>query len=394
MIISDDQCWNDFGFMGHTAVETPHLDRLAAQGAVFRRGYVPSSLCRPSLASMVTGLYPHEHLITGNDPPKELDRNVMLKHIRAAPSLPRLLGAHGYRSFQSGKWWEGNYREGGFSDGMTHGDTSRGGRHGDEGLTIGREGMKPVVDFLDEVGERPFLLWYAPFLPHQPHNPPARLAEKYASKTDSPHVARYWAMCEWFDETCGELLDQLDVRGLSENTIVVFVVDNGWIQQPDHAGYAPRSKRSPYDGGLRTPILVRWPGVVEPVVSDTPVSSIDLAPTILKACRVEVPPAMTGIDLVALANAEAHGEPVVAPPVFGSTLAHDIVDIDRPAASVEYRYTVDGPWKLIVPARGDESPELYNVVNDPWEQHNLAAEEPERVDQLRALIDAWWTPAK
>ncbi|MEZ6070365.1 MAG: sulfatase-like hydrolase/transferase [Pirellulales bacterium] len=231
-------------------------------------------------------------------------------------------------------------------------------------------------------------------MPHQPHNPPARLAEKYASKTDSPHVARYWAMCEWFDETCGELLDQLDVRGLSENTIVVFVVDNGWIQQPDHAGYAPRSKRSPYDGGLRTPILVRWPGVVEPVVSDTPVSSIDLAPTILKACRVEVPPAMTGIDLVALANAEAHGEPVVAPPVFGSTLAHDIVDIDRPAASVEYRYTVDGPWKLIVPARGDESPELYNVVNDPWEQHNLAAEEPERVDQLRALIDAWWTPAK
>lgn len=394
MIISDDQSWNDFGFMGHASIETPHLDRLAAQSAVFRRGYVPSSLCRPSLATLATGLYLHEHKITGNDPPKRLDRNVMLKHIRSAPSVPRLLGERGYLSHQSGKWWEGNYREGGFTHGMTHGDTTRGGRHGDEGLAIGREGMQPVFDFIDTASDQPFLIWYAPFLPHRPHNPPARLEEKYAQLTDSPYVARYWAMCEWFDETCGELLDYLDEKGLSDNTIVMFVVDNGWIQQQRAGAYAPRSKRSPYDGGLRTPIMVHWPGVVEPLVSDTPVSSIDLAPTILKAAGSEVPAVMSGIDLVALAAAESRGEQVPRRPLFGSTLAHDIADIDRPAASVRYRYTVDGPWKLIVPAATDESPELYNVVDDPWERQNLAAAESERVRRMSESIDAWWTPGE
>jgi uncharacterized sulfatase len=261
------------------------------------------------------------------------------------------------------------------------------------GLAIGRQGMQPVFDFIDEASEQSFFIWYAPFLPHQPHNPPARLEEKYARLTDSPHVARYWAMCEWFDETCGELLDYLDNKGLSENTIVLFVVDNGWIQQPDARGYAPRSKRSPYDGGLRTPIMVRWPGVVEPLVSDTPVSSIDLAPTVLEACGVEVPAATSGIDLVALAAAESKGERVPPRPIFGSTLAHDIADIDRPEASVEYRYTVNGPWKLIVPADG-ASPELYNVVDDPWERRNLAEDESDRVRDLSAAIDDWWTPGE
>ena len=85
LIISDDQSWTDFGFMGHPAIRTPHIDRLARQSAVFPHGYVPSSLCRPSLATMVTGLYPHQHGITGNDPPRGTDRGKMLKHIQAHP---------------------------------------------------------------------------------------------------------------------------------------------------------------------------------------------------------------------------------------------------------------------------------------------------------------------
>jgi uncharacterized sulfatase len=233
MMISDDQSWTDFGFMGHDTIKTPNLDRLASQSAVFPRGYVPSSLCRPSLATLMTGLYPHQHKISGNDPPAGTDRAEMLRHIRRLPTLPRLLAKQGYVSHQSGKWWEGSHQLGGFTAGMTHGDPKRGGRHGDEGLTIGRQGLQPIFDFVDSAGEKPFFLWYAPFMPHTPHTPPKRLLDKYTAPEKSIHIARYQAMCEWFDETCGQLLDYLDKKNLADNTLVVFVTDNGWIQQTD-----------------------------------------------------------------------------------------------------------------------------------------------------------------
>jgi arylsulfatase A-like enzyme len=196
LIISDDQTWTDFGFMGHTVIKTPHLDRLARECALFPQGYVPSSLCRPSLVTLITGLYPHQHKITGNDPPKGTDRKEMLKHIRRLPTLPRLLASKGYFSHQSGKWWEGNHKLGGFTAGMTHGDPQRRGRHGDEGLKIGREGMQPIFDFIDGCDEKPFFLWYAPFLPHTPHNPPQRLLNKYRSVDRPIELSRYYAMCE------------------------------------------------------------------------------------------------------------------------------------------------------------------------------------------------------
>src|SRR5688572_6168376 len=144
MIISDDQAWTDYGFMGHPHIQTPHLDRLARESLTFRRGYVPSSLCCPSLASLITGRFPHQHLITGNDPPipagmKNSDfyksrafldgREVMTRHLGAWPLLPRILGEAGYVSLQTGKWWQGHYSSGGFTEGMT-----QGGRHGDDGL--------------------------------------------------------------------------------------------------------------------------------------------------------------------------------------------------------------------------------------------------------------------
>jgi len=122
MIISDDQGWTDFSFMGHPTVRTPALDRLAAQGLVFTHGYVPTSLCRPSLATMITGLYPHQHKLTGNEPPRpdgkrklEPDEQTeyrrqcaeMIQYIDQVPTLPRLLATRGYMSLQTGKWWEG-----------------------------------------------------------------------------------------------------------------------------------------------------------------------------------------------------------------------------------------------------------------------------------------------
>lgn len=391
LILSDDQAWSDYGFMGHDVIQTPHLDRLAGQSALFTNGYVPSSLCRPSLMTIISGLYPHQHKVVGNDPPRGTsDRNVLLKHIRAVPVLPRMLGELGYQSFQAGKWWEGHWREGGFTAGMSHGDPARGGRHGDAGLKIGREGMEPVFEFIRQCGEKPFFLWYAPMLPHTPHNPPERLFRKYQAPGRSDHVARYYAMCELFDETCGQLLDFLDQQGLADNTLVVYVTDNGWIQNPEGRNFAPKSKRSPYDGGLRTPIMLRWPGKIAPARHETLVSSIDLAPTILAACGLKATPDMPGVNLLDVIAGRGSRRDTL----FGEVLEHDIVDIDDPSASLLFRWCRRGKWKVIVPAASEKAVELYDLAADPWETSNLAGSEPEVAGQLVAELKGWWSPGE
>ena len=387
MILGDDQAWTDYGFMGHPEIKTPHLDKLASQSACFAQGYVPSSLCRPSLACLLTGLYTHQHKISGNDPPKGTDRVEMLRHVRRLPMLPKWLGERGYSSFQSGKWWEGAPVEGGFTAAMSHGDPARGGRHGDVGLKIGREGMQPVFDFIDGTQSKPFFLWYAPMLPHTPHNPPERLLTKYQRDGKTLPVAKYHAMCEWFDETVGELLAHLDKRGLAQNTMVVFSCDNGWIQQPNGNLFAPKSKKSPYDGGLRTPILVRWPGHIEPARIETPVSSIDIAPTMLAAAGVTPKEPLPGLDLAHIA---ANGGKSDRTALFGATFNHDVADIDRPAASLEFRWCRSENWKLIQP-HGPGAVELYDVQADPLEVKNLAEQHPATVTQLQQQIERWWS---
>jgi len=402
LIISDDQGWGDYGFMGHPTIQTPRLDKLASESVVFTRGYVTAPLCCPSLASMVTGLHPHQHKVTSNDPPKVAGergwgperlklRFEVHAHIDKVPTIPRMLAKKGYLSHQSGKWWLGHYSRGGFTHGMTHGDPKRGGRHGDAGLTIGRKSMKPIFDFIDATGGKPFFIWYAPFLPHSPHNPPDRLLAKYKDKTPSIHIARYWAMCEWFDETCGQLLDYLDKKGLRENTMVLYLCDNGWIQRPNSEGFAPRSKRSRFDGGVRTTLMVRRPGKAKPRRDETTLaSSIDLAPTILAAAGLEPTKDMQGVNLLdekALAARKT---------IFGGAFTHDAVDINDPAKNLEWRWCVSGWWKLCVPHPPNvrnAAPELYNLKEDPHEKTNLAAKHPDKVRELQALLDRWWRPA-
>jgi len=401
LIISDDQGWGDYGFMGHSTIRTPNLDRLARQGVTFTRGYVAAPLCCPSLASIITGLHPHQHKITGNDPPKIPGkkpwpperltlRQEVIRYIDRVPTLPRMLRSRGYLSLQTGKWWMGHYRRGGFTHGMTHGDPARGGRHGDEGLVIGRRTMQPIYDFIDQIGDQPFFLWYAPFLPHLPHNPPERFLAKYRDKTPSLELAKYWAMCEWFDETCGELLDYIEEKGLAEQTMVLYVCDNGWIQSPDSPRFAMRSKRTPYEGGIRTPIMVSWPGHVSPRRDDeTPVSSVDLAPTILAACGLNPTPDVQGVNL--LDQRAVRGRPAV----FGASYSHDARDIHDPDKNLETRWVIRGWWKLIDPQPqtfGFSGPELYHLKDDPNEQRNLASQRPGLVRELKDLLDQWYRP--
>lgn len=401
MIISDDHLFSDYGFMGNTTVQTPNLDRLARESRTFRRGYVTSSLCCPSLATIITGLYPHQHKVTSNDPPIpagmkprqfqtspqfEQGREVMSKHLEEAGTLPTMLKQKGYLSLQTGKWWQKSYERGGFTHGMTHG-----GRHGDAGLDIGRKTMQPINDFIGEARkqQKPFFVWYAPMMPHDPHTPPKRLLDKYKDKTPSEHVAKYWAMVEWFDETCGELMKHIDGNGMKENTIFVYVSDNGWITNPKTGRYDDKSKQSQYDGGLRSPIMIRWPGKVQPQMTDDLAQSIDFVPTLLKAVGIEPTKAMPGINLLDEAAVTARKT------LYGECFTHNFVDLNVPASSLKWRWIVDGHDKLIVPDKANQPNdvvELYDLQSDPTEEKNLAGDHADKVKALSAKLDAWWKP--
>ena len=391
LIISDDQGWTDFGFMGHPVIQTPHLDRLAQESLIFPNAYVPTSLCRASLATLLTGLYGHQHRICCNDPPDGVARDAMHPFIQTAPALPRLLQSRQYRSLQTGKFWEGHFSNAGF----THGMTVKG-RHGDDGLVIGRQTLQPIDDFLSDRGPQPFFVWYAPMLPHEPHNPPKVLLEKYTAPGRPAKLAAYYAMCEWFDQTVGQVLQRLDDLAVRDNTLVMFVIDNGWIQETGtvrttRGWFAPKSKLSPYDGGLRFPLLIRWPGKIRPGRSESLVSSIDVVPTLLAAAQVETPPELPGVNLLTEATT---GQPLARTAVFGEIFEHTASNLEQPALDLTHRWVRDHNWKLILFEEPGQGPELYDLQDDPHEERNLAQREPQRVETLAKSIDTWWAGRK
>ena len=414
-LLSDDQAWTDYGFMGHPDIQTPNLDKLAEQGLLFRRGYLAAPVCRPSLASMVTGLHPFDHGVTGNDLSaeagfmakdkslrKELDQPVQdgfYKH----PGLIETLTANGYLAHQSGKWWEGSWKDGGFTHGM-----KMEGRHGSKkSLAIGREGLEPVTDFIDMAVEqdKPFFLWYGVFLPHTPHNPPKRLLKKYTKPGRAMDVAKYYAMCEWLDETCGELVGYLDHKGIRENTIIIYICDNGWAasstreDDPNQEGwkdFAIRSKTSPFENGIRTPIFINWPGKIEPKDDPNFAHSIDLFPTIAAFAGIQSPEGLPGINLM---DEKAREDRKI---VFGSVHATHNISVGKPDETLQYLWAIEGDWKLLLRYDGVDSTRysrthewdtaplrLYNLAEDPHEQNEVSAQHPEIAERLKGKIEAW-----
>jgi arylsulfatase A-like enzyme len=422
LIISDDHAWTDYGFMGHPVVKTPHIDTLADIGLRFDRGYLASPLCRPSLASMVTGRHPANHGITANDVTggmfaiNEKGETVLLQAKREPldkpvrdrfhnlPSFVRKLTENGYLTHQSGKWWEGSHQDGGFTHGMTEGE-----RHGDKGLTIGRKGMQQIEDFIDHAQkeDKPFFLWYAPFLPHTPHNPPERLLRKYQTDGRVLDVAKYYAMIEWFDETVGELMSMLQARDLSENTVVIYLADNGWAAASTTAGdlpaeqtfegFAMRSKASPYENGIRTPMLVSWPGVIKPEKLNGFAHSLDLFPTIAAVAGFEAPEDLSGINLLDLDAVTARKT------IFGSYHATHNMSVEAPDDTLQYLWVIEGDWKLLLRYKGEDTTKykifhawdtapyrLYNLKDDPGEKNDIADAYPEKVEQLKNKIESWY----
>jgi uncharacterized sulfatase len=398
LILSDDHGFTDYGFMGHEVVRTPHLDRLAAQSLVYTRGYV-MPVCSPTLASLLTGQLPHAHGITGNDlspaaiarmqAKGRMDRSPLKQRLLANPvMLPRLLSDAGYLTFQTGKLWNATAQEVGF----THGMTNKDGRHGGDGLVIGREGMQPIYDFISEARteKKPFFIWHAPFLPHEPHTPPAEYLAKYQGRGLSENAEKYYAMVEWFDATCGELDAHLEEQGLSDNTVVIYLADNGWDPEKGN-----RAKLSPYELGIRTPMMVRWPGKVTPARDEEALASVlDFVPTVLGVCGLPVPDLLPGLNLLDRKAMAARRT------VYVEAYMHDIVDLAHPEQSLVTRVIIQGWSKLLVPgvARPDkaytsapEKTEFFDLKADPLERRDLAGEKPQEVRRLSDLWSANWS---
>ena len=211
-------------------------------------------------------------------------------------------------------------------------------------------------------------------------------------------------MCEWFDETVGALLGALTRKDCARTPSCCTCKTTVGFRPTGRAQawYESRAKISPYDAGVRTPIMVRWPGKIAPGRDErTLVSSIDPAPTILSIAGIEPPPRMPGIDLRDTARLARRKQ------VFGTLFAHTAVDVNVPLRNLKYRSVVraDG-WKLIVPYAPNEDvaltirgrfpdwvrsePELYNVIDDPLEAEDRAADRPEIARRLRAALDRWW----
>lgn len=219
-----------------------------------------------------------------------------------------------------------------------------------------------------------------------PHTPPDSLLQKYLPLAPSEPVAAYWAMCDFFDYTCGQLLDYVDDKGLNDNTLVIYVCDNGWVQDENKPNrYAEPSKRSPYNTGVRTPIMFKWDGKIEPSMNrHNPVSSTDVVPTVLNLVGLESPENLHGINVLdseTLNSREA---------IFGEIYAHDFLTID---SSIFYRLAITDPYKLILPDEHNK-PEvdtmLFNIRKDPYEKENLAGEMPDIVKRLTGLVDEFW----
>ena len=212
-------------------------------------------------------------------------------------------------------------------------------------------------------------------------------------------------MCEWFDETCGELFDYLDGKKLTQNTVVLFICDNGWAAASTNAGdpnqklwkeYAQRSKSSPFENGIRTPIMVSWPGRVKPERSPDLAHAIDLFPTIAAATGLTAPAGLPGINLLDAKARDARKQ------VFGVTNSTHNMSPGNPDDTLQYLWCVEQEWKLILRFHGKDTSKyrnlhvwdtapthLYHLSEDPNEKRDVADQHPEIVSRLKDRIEGW-----
>jgi arylsulfatase A-like enzyme len=394
-VVADDHGYPYAGFSGSELVQTPNLDALAAEGTRFTRAFTTASSCRPSQRTLLTGLYPQQWMATVRALPPRHDERHGWSQVRHFATLPGLLGAHGYATFQGGKLWEGRtFQDAGFGAGTKDPVPERPSRDelsGGSGLRLGRETMEPLWGFVDAHAQGPFFVFFAPTLPHAPLDPPPEFEEPYARAPISEAARLYFANVSRLDAVVGELLRGLAARGLQEDTVVVYLSDNGWEQDPQReaADGGEHGKHSIRELGFHTPLIVRWPGVVPAgAVREDLVSTVDLFPTLLQMARVDVPAGRMGVSLLPTL---LYGIPSPRTRVIAGVnqLRGPTPRRGRPREIAAQAHFVRTPeWRYVsYDTYGRE--ELYHLPSDPDERHDVAGEKSEELAALRARLEDW-----
>lgn len=421
LLIADDMAWDDCGAYGHKTVRTPNLDKLASQGMRFNRAFLTASSCSPSRSSMITGRYPHS---TGAQqlhwplPPDQI-------------TFVELLKKAGYWTAAAGKWHLGDAVKDRFDlvkeanpAGFRLGHPS--GQPAPAPDASGKSGAGQWISTLQaRPKDKPFFLWLAAFDPHRdyeegiipnPHRPEDVVVPPYLPDVPETRkdLALYYDEIARLDHHVGEILAELDRQGERDNTLVLFISDNG---RP-----FPRAKTTLYDSGIKAPWIVRWPRQVKPgSVSNSLVSSVDIAPTVLELARVKAGSSFQGKSFVpVLKNAKAR----IRETIFAERHWHDFDDHARAARSERHKYIrnhypdlpgtppadavrsltfqamrrLRDAGKLSSPQlacflkpRPEE--ELYDTEADPHELHNLASDprHAATLSQLRKALAEWQT---
>ncbi len=432
-ILADDLSWSDLGCYGNSVHDTRNIDRLASEGLMFTQAYAPAPICSASRAATLTGKTPARlnfEFVTKNEPGRQL-LNLPLQSPPFTMNLPLVevtcgeaLIQAGYTTGFFGKWHVNQHYEQYLGWSPTHSPLQQGFSEGsmdfgshpyayrsDRSLkdqTVD-EGQYPVDTLTDEAikyirqhRSEPFFLYLSEYFVHDPiHSRCEWLVEKYGDRlpADVPKVrAAYAAMVESLDHQIDRVLNAIDEAGIAENTVVVLTSDNGG--HPKYTTNAPLrgSKWNLYEGGIRVPMIVRWPGrILSDVDSHTVVHACDLLPTFCEIAQQPVPQTpLDGVSLLSMLT-ESDIEPERTQPLvwhfpyyhpekrFHKTpkkigVGDFVTSQTRPHSAIR-----DGDWKL-VHFYEDNRIELYNLANDLAEQHNRADQRPELCTRLKTQL--------
>lgn len=420
IILADDLGSHDLGCYGNQFNETPNLDRLAKSGMKFTAAYAACPVCSPTRASLMTGKHPARLQLTNflkgtrkvdDSPvlPADYRDFLPLEEVTLAEELKRA----GYDTAAIGKWHLGDKDHGpdkqGFDFCMANGGVK--GYFNPNKLVPPLPNVKSddyltdrltneACQFIARQKDKPFFLYLAHYAPHIPLQPKPALLAKYEQKLKT-HPTReagvynphYAAMIESLDTGVGRVLDELEKQKLTDKTAVLFLSDNGGLSAKE-GDHTPATSNAPcrggkgdlYEGGVRIPLLVRWPGLTKPdSTSAETVSTLDVLPTVCELVGQQPEPdAGSGpIDGRSFAAAlKASAEPLPARPLFWH-YPHFANQGGHPAGAVR-----DGDWKLIESYETGDY-ELFNLRQDPEEKNNLAAKEPQRALALRQQLARW-----
>ncbi|MBN2313242.1 MAG: sulfatase-like hydrolase/transferase [Sedimentisphaerales bacterium] len=427
-MLVDDLGWTDVGCYGSTFYETPNIDRLAAEGMRFTDGYAACAVCSPTRASIMTGRYPARLGVTdwirsrfqGGAIPEDKKNPTEYvggknKKLLCPPNalwmeleeitIAEALRPAGYTSCHIGKWHLGaddwypdkqgfDFNIGGcdFGQPPTYFDPyyrkGQGSiatlepRHEGEYLTD-READEAVT-FIRRHKDEPFFLYMAHYAVHTPIQGKKELVEKYKTKTPTNQKnPTYAAMVESVDNAVGKIMAVLDELNLTDKTIVFFTGDNGGLLGVTSNAPLRSGKGFPYEGGIREPVLVRWPGVIRPgTTSREPMTSVDYFPTICEAAGVSAPRdrEIDGVSL--LTHLKSNGTKKLNREALFWHFPHYRGNV------VPYSIVRAGDWKLIKRYEG-KTFELFNLRDDLSEKNDLSNRMPEKVQELDALLSKW-----